>query len=286
MIIRKLGIMNLFLVITLFSISTSSGQEFKSLIDKTYNFNPAKINDEERAKITSELDSIWNLVQSDTSKYLVELRHELNDTNHQSFFYFDGSSLLLSLSQSTPDLEIISRALLRCELGGVTHFEYLRMALALSYYKINVLGIAKKILEMEEFKPYIEQHDMYWDKDICLVWLLYELDDKMYINDIIPIFDKVNNDSKMAILSYLFYSCTCEGDTFIKECSKNKSIDNRIQEHALILTEMMCEKSNNDSDKYKELIAERKKLLSRISDEVLTKFINQTKEIRKVYTCD
>jgi len=74
-----------------FVSNTIYGQDFKQSIDRVYNFNPASISDEERIAKSSQLDSIWNLVKSDTTKYLGELRQELKDTSHHSFFYFDGN---------------------------------------------------------------------------------------------------------------------------------------------------------------------------------------------------
>jgi hypothetical protein len=250
-----------------------------------YNFSPAQLNDEERTTISSKLDSVWTLIENDTAKYLPELRKELADSTHFSFFYFDGSALLMQLSQTKSDLELISKALLRCELDGVSHYQFLGMAMTLAHHQINTLDIAKKIIKLEEWKPFVYQHFIYWGKDFSLIWLLYPLDDKMFVNEIIPLFDEVNDDSKMAILSFLWYSCTCVGENFIKECAKNTNLSKEIQNHASVLVEIDNIKRKNDTKQYNKLITERKNFLTRIGDEVLTEFIAATKEIKKIYVC-
>ena len=190
------------------------------------------------------------------------------------------------MSEEKSDLELISKVLLRCELDGVSHFDFFRMAMILTQNQISTLDIAKKILRMEEWKPFVYQHAMYWGKDVSLVWLLYPLDDKMYVDEIISLFNEVNNDSKMAIISFLWYSCTCEGEIFIKKCSKNKNLNRSIRNHAKILTKMDSANRKDNNEKYNKLINERKDHLQGIGDEVLMRFITATKEIKKVYTCE
>ena len=157
--------------------------------------------------------------------------------------------------------------------------------MTLANNQINTLDIAKKILKMEEWKPFVYQHFMYWEKDVSLVWLLYPLDNKMYVNEIIPLFNEVNDDSKMAILSFLWYSCTCEGDIFIKECSENTNLNKEIQNRASMLAELNSKNKRNNDKKYNQLINKRKDFLHRIGDEVLMEFVTATKKIKKEYTC-
>ena len=283
---RLLRKKTLLAVITGFMLSIQTyGQDFHSIVKEIYNFYPATLNDEERTAISSKLDTVWMLVESDTAKYLPELRKELTDSTHFPFFYFNGSSLLMSLSTAKSDLELISKTLLMCELDGVSHFDFFRMAMVLSHNQINTLDIAKKILKMEEWKPFVFQHAMYWEKDVSLVWLLYPLDNKMYVNEIIPLFNEVNDDSKMAIISFLWYSCTCEGDIFIKECSKNTNLSKDIQNHAEVLAKFNSKNKKNNNEKYNKLISKRKDFLHRIGDEVLMEFVTATKKIKETYTC-
>lgn len=96
-----------FTTLFLFCSTLTFGQRLKVEIDKIYNFSPSKLSKSKQDEKMPALDAFWKKVESDTAVYLPALRSELNELNHNPYFYFDGINLLLSLTSSPLDLHSV-----------------------------------------------------------------------------------------------------------------------------------------------------------------------------------
>ncbi len=72
-------------------------------IRRTYNFQPHLLTDQERNDKSAVMDQFWNKVKAGKGSLLQALRSELADLSNPRFFLYDGSLLLLSLSDTGAD---------------------------------------------------------------------------------------------------------------------------------------------------------------------------------------
>ena len=99
------------IIVLTFITASAFGQNLSSEIDDIYNFQPSKLSDKEQESKFPALDKFWNKVKSDTSHYLPQLRFELRQAGHNPFFYYDGSGLLMSLSETKSDKDLAVQAI-------------------------------------------------------------------------------------------------------------------------------------------------------------------------------
>src|SRR5262245_31929729 len=81
--------------------------EFAALVDRTYDFRFAKLEEGEKKARMDEVDLFWKKVEDDPKRWLPALRHELEDETRSSYFCADASCLLMTLSQEREDRERI-----------------------------------------------------------------------------------------------------------------------------------------------------------------------------------
>src|SRR6266550_8080713 len=80
--------------------------DFERTIKTTYNFRPALLSSSERDHKSTAMDQVWKMVKADQAGLLPCLRKALEDPQADSWFRFDGSTLLVSLDPS-PDSKIL-----------------------------------------------------------------------------------------------------------------------------------------------------------------------------------
>jgi hypothetical protein len=100
-------------------------QEFNRSLISVYSFQPHTLTADEITAKSKELDKFWDMVEADPPRYLLLLRQALADATNPSFFFYDGSKLLLSLSSEREDQEIALQAIPRGDLRDIQHRDYL-----------------------------------------------------------------------------------------------------------------------------------------------------------------
>ncbi len=275
------------LVCSLLLASFTFGQTLD--VDKIYNFSPNKLTKSEQEKKLPALDGFWNQVKADTTKYLPLLRSELNGPNHNPFFYYDASTLLLYLSKSENDKIIAANAIAKCNLTDINHKEYVTTLNGLSNDGINVISAAVKILNDTSYSFYLPQHAMYFTQSYCLIYMLLPQKQELYVDTLISLFKSVNPNSQKAILNTLWFAYTCKGDSLIKAALVDKSLSKDVNDYA---DEIM--KSSDLSNEVKEYIKTidknqldmiRKESLQRFSDEAIDELTITTLALRKDVNC-
>jgi hypothetical protein len=87
-------------------------------VQQTYNFQPPTLSSAEINQKSGVLDQFWAKAKSEPNVYVPALRQELSDFRNSPFFLYDGSMLLLSLSDTATyrklSLAAIARSDLRC----------------------------------------------------------------------------------------------------------------------------------------------------------------------------
>jgi hypothetical protein len=97
--------------------------KFQELIRKTYNFNPAQMNETQIKDQSARLDTFWGHVRGSQATLLPCLRQALADEKTGSFFNIDGSMLLVDIDPSTRSKALQVKKFIQADLDG-TDLEY------------------------------------------------------------------------------------------------------------------------------------------------------------------
>ena len=112
-----------------------------------YSFLPQMLNKEEIARKSEQMDKFWKLVSTNQANLLPMLRKELMREDNPPFFYYDGSKLLLSLSNEIGDKKLAAASIARCDLQGVKPKDYLTLQRNL-IYKAQLSSTVRKVSPM------------------------------------------------------------------------------------------------------------------------------------------
>ena len=84
--------------------------EFQAMVGSTYNFKPSKLDKTEKEAKFKAMDKMWSAVETKPKELLPCLRAALEDPKADSWFRFDGSSLLVTLDSSRRVFESMTSA--------------------------------------------------------------------------------------------------------------------------------------------------------------------------------
>jgi hypothetical protein len=277
----------LILIVTLALIwSVSFGQDFHEEVTKVFNFYPHKMSKEEQEVVFPILDKFFDMVTKDKNKYLEPLRQELKRNDNNPYFYFDGGLLLLEISQSKEDIQLAADALVKSDLRDIPPKIYLEHTLGLSLKGANVIDAALHILDDTTFTAFIPQHFLTLEYGKGLEFILPRYSPNLYIDKLISKFHQISSTSKkLTCLELFVYANCCEADNFLNSLTDNaqpKEVRDKIAE---ILKQTSVTRKH-DEKKYVKLFEDRKKVLSRISDEAMYESVKITMNMRKAFKCD
>ncbi|MDB5256857.1 MAG: hypothetical protein JWM14_1552 [Chitinophagaceae bacterium] len=269
--------------------SLAFGQTFTKEIDNIYNFQPSKLTDKEQELKGPSLDNFWNKVGGDTTQYLPQLRTELKTDNHNPFFYYDGSGLLLSLTNNKVDKELAIEAIAKCDINDISRRIYVRTLNHLANEGFNVTKPAIKILYDNKYSFFIPQHAMVFNQGYCLTYMLVPQHNKFYIDTLIAIFKDLDTIAQKSVITTLWFSCDCKSDEFIQSISMDKNLPNEISDYAKRMIAYI--QLSKDQKSYLKMISKaqlnelRRSALSRFSDEAIEELDMTTKIWRKENKC-
>ena len=258
-------------------------------VDNVYNFSPHKLTAAEQQKKIPSLDVFLNKVKSDTSKYLPLLRNELNRSDHNPYFYYDGAVILCAISNTENDKTIAANSFAKCDLSDIPPEAYVRILNEFSNDGINVTRAAVKILNDTAFTFFLPQHAMYFNQGDCLAYMLLPGKQDFYIDTLISLFKLANPKAQKSILYTLWLSYSCKGDSLISASMTDKTLNKDVSDFS---KEMM--KSPELTNEIKEYINSlnksqmddlRKKSLKRFSNEALDELMLSTLALRKNENC-
>lgn len=272
-----------------FLTTFSFGQSLSNDIDNIYNFKPSKLTDKEQEIKMPTLDKFWDKVKSDTTKYLPILRTELKSNGHNPYFYYDGSGLLLSLTNSKVDKELAIEAISKCDLDDISQKIYVQTLNKLANDGIDVTKAAVKILSDEKFSFFIPQHAMSFNQGYCLTYMLLPQPNCNYVDTLINMYKTVKPTSQKSIITTLWFAYTCKGDSFLKSIMTDNTMEKEVREYAKKI--MGYTKLSKDQQEYLKAISKdeldnlRKDALKRFSDEAIEELDMTTRVQRKDNNC-
>ena len=278
---------NFFLIVVGVLIwSSSFGQNFHEEVTKVFNFFPHEMTGEEQKAVIPKLDNFFDMVIKNKDKYIEPLREELRRNDNNPYFYFDGGLLLLEISKSKEDIQLVADAFIKSDWRDFGGQVYLERLLIMSLKGANVIDATLHILDDTTFWAYIPQHSLTLDFGKGLEFILPRYTPDLYIDKLISKFNSIPLTSKkITCLDLFIYANCCEADDFLKsltDSTQDEELRNKVTE---TLQQTSVSRSRNEKQ-YAKLFENRKKILTRISDEAIYESVSVTIKMRKVFKCD
>jgi len=154
------------LLISAFAHSQSYCAPIKSAKEKTYCFNPTKLDHQDRTAKSAQMDAFWTLVKSYEGDGATCLRGLLTSEKDDGFFLFDGASLLYSLDKSDASTGVVVSSIERADLDEVDTRGYLQLLLKLSKAGIDVGPLANRYLTRKDANAAVPEHAMELNRDM------------------------------------------------------------------------------------------------------------------------
>jgi hypothetical protein len=282
--------MRIAIILTFLLLSTVAfGQTLTKEIDEIYDFKPSKLSDKEQETKIPLLDKFWDKVKKDTTKFLPMLRTELKSKNHNPYFYYDGSGLLLSLSKYRLDKQLAVDAITKCDISDISQKVYVTTLNRLANQGLDVTKPSIKILESESYSFFIPEHAMAFDQGYCLTYMLLPQQNLKYIDTLITIFKDLKPNSQKSVITTLWFAYSCKGDDFLKTVITDKTLKKEVSAYAKkIMGLTKIEKMERDYLKTlseNELGNMRKSSLQRFSDEAVEELGLTTRLMREQINC-
>ena len=226
-----------FLVLSLLLARSATGQSasIHQQIQQTYNFQPHLLSNQQITEKSAALDQLWTKAKNERSQYIPALRQELSDFKNPIFFFYDGSMLLLSLSDTPADRKIALAAMARCDLRDVQAKDYFLQVHRMASLNENTTAAAFHVLEEPKFTVFIPQHVLTLGQNYVLIYLLLSTDQDYWLQ---PAMDRLKTErdetAQRSLLLLLRYAQTDAADqamsVFAADASKPSSSRTYAQE--------------------------------------------------------
>lgn len=264
---------------------TCFSQDFHELITKTYGgFVPHELTRAEINKKIPELDSLFNLVKSDTLKYFPLLKNELQRDDNPKYFYYDFGHFLFITSKDKQKNQIFINSLRKADIRDLNQDLYWKLVRYLALRKYDITDLALKILEMDKFEAYIPEHAFGIDKDYVFYYFLIPLESKLYVGKLIKRYsDEKSLENQKIILRMLWRANNCIANDFLKTIYFDSKTD--------IVLKQQLKSYNLENSKLKVPDVKLQNILNResevynfITDYTIREIDDVTKKKRK-YLC-
>jgi len=281
---NKQNMKHLILILSIFLALNTYGQGLHDEVTRIFNFYPHKMTSEEQQAVYPKLDSFFALVTNNKDAYLEPLRAELRRNDNNAYFYFDGGILLLEISRTETDYQLVAEALTKTDLRDLSPEMYLNHLLDLSIKGANVIDAALHVLDDTTFQAFIPQHSLTLKYGAGLKFILPRYQSELYIEKLISRFTlEQSTDLKITYLDLFVYASCCKADEILSTLvsSENQNLSAATKE----AYKWSRVTQNSNEKKYQKYFEKRKTGMNRISDEAAYELDNSTLEMRKSYEC-
>jgi len=254
---------------------------FHSKVVAIYSFEPHTLGSANFPAKSAELDEFWSLVKTHAREALPLLRRELADTSNSSFFFYDGSKLLLSLSDEKADRALALRSLPKADLRGVQHDDYLTTVHWFAQNGFDTREAAFRILAFPDFKAFIPQHALTLGQNYSLIYMLFPMPETAFVQDLAKKLETATDlTSQKSLLLALWYTVTPIGDTAIEAFAQRAGASKEGVQYARELQSRRAGVGAVPSTSIPSLREQRMKLMQQpISDEALSDFDQLTRQL-------
>jgi hypothetical protein len=268
--------------------STNSPSPIHTEILQVYNFQPHTLSKDQRAASSARLDQFWAKAKADQSIYVPALRRELADYSNPPFFLFDGSNLLLSLSDDPSDRKIVLGAVAHTDLRDVAPQSYFYLVHQMAVAGEDTTSAAFHILDDPKFEVYVPQHDLRLGQDACLLYLLLSTDQNDWLHPALSLLQQESDPTaQQSLLLLLWYAQTPESDNAILNFSidmakpeSSRSYANELVHRKDSLPESVRKEAAKTSET--RLREDRRNRMKSVSDEALDDMDSYTAQIMAI----
>lgn len=198
--------------------ATSNTGFLHAEIQKVYNFQPHTLTSAQIAQKSGLLDQFWTKAKSQRDVYVPELRRELADFSNPPFFLFDGSQLLLSLSDAPTDRKTVLAAVAHTDLRDLQLKDYFLLVQHMAAQGEDTTAAAFHVLPEPKFQVFIPQHSLTLAQNYCLVYMLLPTNQDFWIQPAIArLRAETDATAQKSLLLLLWYAQTPDSDKAIQE---------------------------------------------------------------------
>ena len=182
-------------------------------IQQTYNFQPHLLQESAVQAKSALLDRFWKQAKSHREDYVPALREELADFTNPPFFLYDGSVLLLTMSDTSADRKIALAGMAHCDLRDVEPREYFFQVHRMATLGEDTTAAAFHILEDPKFQVTIPQHALTLGQNYVLVYMLLPSDQRYWEQPAIHRLAKEQDETaQRSLVLLLWYAQTAAAD--------------------------------------------------------------------------
>jgi hypothetical protein len=145
--------------------------ELQALKKTTYGFHAGKLTQQQQTTKQNQMDRFWKLAESQGERGVACLRAMLKSESSDTFFLFDGASLLLRLDASQPSLAAVSDAAERTDLGEINPAGYVELVLELAQHGVDTGPLAEKYIKYPKVDGYVAEHSLPVDRATGAIFL-------------------------------------------------------------------------------------------------------------------
>jgi hypothetical protein len=218
------------------AVACAQSKSIHQQIQQSYNFQPHTLTSSEITQKSGVLDQFWTSAKSQPDVYIPALRQELADFRNPIFFLYDGSMLLLSLSDTSIDRKVALAAMARSDLRDVQAKDYFFQVHRMAALNEDTSGAAFHILEQPDFKVFIPQHVLTLGQNYALVYMLLPTSPDYWLQ---PAIDRLRTEhdqtAQKSLILLLWYAQTDGADraiaSFATDVSKPASARNYARQN-------------------------------------------------------
>jgi hypothetical protein len=257
-------------------------QDVAQDIRATYSFAPHELTSQQIDEKSKVLDAFWARAKAQKESYVPVLRSELARPDAQSFFLYDGSMLLLTLSDTGPDRTLALSAIAHCDLRDVRHTDYFLQVHRLASRGEDPTQAALHILVEPRFTAFIPQHALTLGQNYSLVYMLLPADPALWLPEALARLAKEKEPTaQKSLLLLAWYAQTKEADRAIAAFTEAAD---KPEESRTYARELMARNSHLGSvtsllQSEQAIRAERRELMKRVSDEALMELDRKTAQL-------
>ena len=265
--------------------ATSSTGDLHAEIQRVYNFQPHTLSDAQITQKSALLDQFWTKARSQREVYVPGLRRELRDTSNPPFFLFDGSKLLMSLSNDPTDRKIILSAIAHSDLRDLQLKDYFLLVQSMAAQGEDTTAAAFHILAQPKFKVFIPQHSLTLGQDYCLIYMLLPTNQDFWAQ---PAIERLHGENDVtaqkSLLLLLWYTQTPDSDKAIGEFSTDPGKPQDSKAYAIELVHRkesvgLTKRAAAFTTSEESLRQARRERLKAVSDEALYDLDSYTAQI-------
>lgn len=185
--------------------------EFQKLIDKTYEFKPSKLNTAQKTAKSTEMDIVWEKVKADQKRFLPCLISALQSSTANSFFRFDGSTLLFSLDSSESSKRLLIESYAKSELEDIDPRNWIAYILRFGFEGLDTTAAGDTWLRAKDPRFYLPQHGtLPVDKSVGALAIYGSMDEKFAAPALLEIAKRLDHPGREIAVDLLLKLVTDE----------------------------------------------------------------------------